>query len=99
MRLLRSSRPLEGRSVEEVMRVSLAVSPQCGFASQSQGGGCGYDGGEAVGEIGLFGQRFGQEALGRTLCEFAYLLVVSVQPKTRERAPVEVQASKCLPMI
>lgn len=31
----------QGRSVEEVMATSLAVSPQCGFASQSQGGGAG----------------------------------------------------------
>lgn len=31
----------QGRSVEEVMERSLAVSPQCGFASQSQGGGAG----------------------------------------------------------
>lgn len=31
----------QGRSVEEVMRDSLAVSPQCGFASQSEGGGVG----------------------------------------------------------
>lgn len=31
----------QGRTVEEVMDDSLAVSPQCGFASQSQGGGRG----------------------------------------------------------
>lgn len=31
----------QGRSVEEVMDDSLAVSPQCGFASQHQGGGAG----------------------------------------------------------
>ncbi|KUI70716.1 Uncharacterized protein YxjH [Cytospora mali] len=29
----------QGRTVEEVMHDQLAVSPQCGFASQSQGGG------------------------------------------------------------
>lgn len=31
----------QGRTVEEVMEEHLAVSPQCGFASQSQGGGAG----------------------------------------------------------
>lgn len=31
----------QGRSVDEVMEDSLAVSPQCGFSSQSQGGGKG----------------------------------------------------------
>lgn len=31
----------QGRTVEEVMEENLAVSPQCGFASQSQGGGRG----------------------------------------------------------
>lgn len=31
----------QGRSVEQVLRDSLAVSPQCGFASQHQGGGAG----------------------------------------------------------
>lgn len=31
----------QGRPVEVVMETSLAVSPQCGFASQSQGGGAG----------------------------------------------------------
>lgn len=31
----------QARTVEEVLNTSLAVSPQCGFASQSQGGGAG----------------------------------------------------------
>ncbi|KAF3771130.1 UROD/MetE-like protein [Cryphonectria parasitica EP155] len=31
----------QGRTVDEVLRDNLAVSPQCGFASQSQGGGVG----------------------------------------------------------
>lgn len=31
----------QGRTVDEVLDTSLAVSPQCGFASQSQGGGAG----------------------------------------------------------
>lgn len=31
----------QGRSVEEVINDSIAVSPQCGFASQHQGGGAG----------------------------------------------------------
>lgn len=31
----------QGRSVEEVIHTSLGVSPQCGFASMSSGGGRG----------------------------------------------------------
>lgn len=43
----------QGRSVEEVLHDSLAVSPQCGFASQHQGGGEGMTEEKQWAKLGL----------------------------------------------